>query len=67
MTGYLDAKAAAAYIGRSYRAFDQLARSQGLQPDGYAGRARVYKPATLDRLLRMIRDRKRETGSVVPR
>lgn len=62
MSGYLDAYAAAAYLGTTYRSFDQLARRQGLRPDGYRGRARVYTTRTLDRFVQTLRDRKEQTG-----
>lgn len=64
-SNYLDAYNAADYLGMTYRAFDNLARRQGLQPDGNRGRARLYTRKTLDRLVQTIRDRKAATGSVV--
>lgn len=62
---YLDAYGAAAYIGTTYRGFDALVRREGLRPDGYRGRSRVYTHTSLDRFLETIRNRKEQTGSVV--
>lgn len=61
---FLDAYGAAQFLGTTYKGFDNLARREALQPDGYRGRARVWTRKSLTRLVQMIRDRKDATGSV---
>lgn len=62
---YLDAYDAASYLGTTYRSFDHLVRREGLRPDGYRGRARVYTTKTLDLFVVTLRNRKEQTGTVV--
>lgn len=61
---FVDAYGAAKMLGTTYRGFDQLARREQLQPDGYRGRARVYERATIKRFVKVIQLRKEATGSV---
>lgn len=56
-TGYLSSKAAAEYCGVAYDTFTRLARQEGLRPDGVIGKRKRYTRATLDRLMRTLRNR----------
>jgi len=53
---------AAAYIRISARTFATLAQRDGLSPDEIRGRRHFYRPASLDRFLRMLAERQ-EAGA----
>jgi hypothetical protein len=49
-------KDAAAFCGMSLRSFQRWTKQTGLRPDGYAGARARYKPESLDRWMRFLRD-----------
>jgi excisionase family DNA binding protein len=55
--GYLTAKDAAAYLGVSYRGFDQFVRRHGVPFKRY-GRKRLFTRASLDRVVETMALRK---------
>ena len=60
----LRAGEAAVYCRKSQKAFDAWVTRRGIQPDARTGRIRLYRKATLDRV--MTQDAKpwlRQTGS----
>lgn len=56
LVGYLSTRKAAAYCDMGYSTFRAVAKSDGLRPDGFAGKRARYKPSSLDRWLRFRRD-----------
>ena len=54
--GYMSARDAAAYVGTTYRGFDQWVRRHAVPHVRY-GRHRRFSPATLDRVLRTMQQR----------
>lgn len=56
MSGYLTAQHAAEYLDMTVRAFDQFARRNGI-PCARRGRIRLYRQATLDRVVTMMAER----------
>jgi excisionase family DNA binding protein len=55
--GYLTAREAAAYVGATYRGFDMWVRRHGIPCVRYGNRRR-YSKDQLDRVLRMMAQRK---------
>lgn len=53
MSGYLNARSAAAYLDMTFCAFDQWARRYGI-PCERRGRIRLYTRATLDRVVKTM-------------
>lgn len=62
--GYLSARSAAAYLDKTYKAFDQFVRRHGV-PCKRLGRVRLFLKADLDRVVDVMTDRARRERAAV--